>query len=204
MLADRRTILLIDEAQNLAEDVLEQLRLLTNLETAKRKLLQIILIAQPELREKLAQNNLRQLAQRVTGRYHLEPLSRDESDKYIDHRLRVAGALTEIFDPRARREVFRLSGGVPRVMNVICDRALLGAYSRETRTVNKRLVRRAANEVSGQPLPPAFMKFAVPIISVIGLMVLGAAMWAMVDRGAGCRNTGACEHAAGSSHSCRH
>jgi len=178
----RRTILLIDEAQNLAEDVLEQLRLLTNLETAKQKLLQIILIAQPELREKLSQNNLRQLAQRVTGRYHLEPLSRDESDKYIDHRLRVAGALTEIFDPRARREVFRLSGGVPRVMNVICDRALLGAYSRETRTVNKRLVRRAANEVSGQPLPPVFMKFAVPIISVIGLMVLGAAMWAMFDR----------------------
>jgi len=178
----RRTILLIDEAQNLAEDVLEQLRLLTNLETAKQKLLQIILIAQPELREKLAQNNLRQLAQRVTGRYHLEPLSRDEADKYIDHRLRVAGALTEIFDSRARREVFRLSGGVPRVMNVICDRALLGAYSRETRTVNKRLVRRAANEVSGQPLPPAFMKFAVPIISVIGLMVLGAAIWAMVDR----------------------
>lgn len=178
----RRTILLIDEAQNLAEDVLEQLRLLTNLETAKQKLLQIILIAQPELREKLSQNNLRQLAQRVTGRYHLEPLSRDESDKYIAHRLRVAGALTEIFDPRARREVFRLSGGVPRVMNVICDRALLGAYSRETRTVNKRLVRRAANEVSGQPLPPVFMKFAVPIISVIGLMVLGAAMWAMVDR----------------------
>jgi general secretion pathway protein A len=178
----RRTILLIDEAQNLAEDVLEQLRLLTNLETAKQKLLQIILIAQPELREKLAQNNLRQLAQRVTGRYHLEPLSRDEADKYIDHRLRVAGALTEIFDPRARREVFRLSGGVPRVMNVICDRALLGAYSRESRTVNKRLVRRAANEVSGQPLPPVFMKFAVPIISVIGLMVLGAAMWAMFDR----------------------
>ena len=178
----RRTILLIDEAQNLAEDVLEQLRLLTNLETAKQKLLQIILIAQPELREKLAQNNLRQLAQRVTGRYHLEPLSRDESDKYIDHRLRVAGALTEIFDPRARHEVFRLSGGVPRVMNVICDRALLGAYSRESRTVNKRLVRRAANEVSGQPLPPVFMKFAVSIVSVIGLMVLGAAMWAIFDR----------------------
>ena len=177
----RRTILLIDEAQNLAEDVLEQLRLLTNLETAKQKLLQIILIAQPELREKLSQNNLRQLAQRVTGRYHLEPLSRDESDKYIDHRLRVAGALTEIFDTRARREVFRLSGGVPRVMNVICDRALLGAYSRESRTVNKRLVRRAATEVSGQPLPPAIMKFAVPVISVITLMVLGAAMWAMFD-----------------------
>jgi general secretion pathway protein A len=178
----RRTILLIDEAQNLTEDVLEQLRLLTNLETAKQKLLQIILIAQPELREKLAQHNLRQLSQRVTGRYHLEPLSREEADKYIDHRLRVAGALTEIFDPRARHEVFRLSGGVPRVMNVICDRALLGAYSRESRTVNKRLVRRAANEVSGQPLPPAYMKFVVPVITVIGLMVLGAALWAIFDR----------------------
>ncbi len=178
----RRTILLIDEAQNLTEDVLEQLRLLTNLETAKQKLLQIILIAQPELREKLAQHNLRQLSQRVTGRYHLEPLSRDEADKYIDHRLRVAGALTEIFDSRARREVFRLSGGVPRVMNVICDRALLGAYSRESRTVNKRLVRRAANEVSGQSLPPAYMKFVVPVISVVGLMVLGAALWAMFDK----------------------
>jgi general secretion pathway protein A len=178
----RRTILLVDEAQNLAEDVLEQLRLLTNLETAKQKLLQIILIAQPELREKLAQHNLRQLSQRVTGRYHLEPLSREEADKYIDHRLRVAGALTEIFEPRARREVFRLSGGVPRVMNVICDRALLGAYSRESRTVNKRLVRRAANEVSGQALPPAYMKYVVPVVSVIGLMVLGAALWAMFDR----------------------
>jgi len=178
----RRTILLIDEAQNLAEDVLEQLRLLTNLETAKQKLLQIILIAQPELREKLAQHNLRQLSQRVTGRYHLEPLSREEADKYIAHRLRVAGALTEIFDTRARREVFRISGGVPRVMNVICDRALLGAYSRESRTVDKRLVRSAATEVSGRPQPPVITKFMVPVISVIGLIVLGAAMWVMVDR----------------------
>jgi general secretion pathway protein A len=178
----RRTILLIDEAQNLDDEVLEQLRLLTNLETAKQKLMQIILIAQPELREKLSQNKLRQLAQRVTGRYHLEPLSREEADQYIDHRLRVAGALTEIFDSHARREVFRLSGGVPRVMNVICDRALLGAYSRESRTVNKRLVRRAANEVSGQPLPPAYMKYVVPILSIIGLMVIGAAIWSVIDR----------------------
>ena len=97
-------------------------------------------------------------------------------------RLRVAGTLTEFFDPRARREVYRLSGGVPRVMNVICDRALLGAYSRESRTVNKRLVRRAANEVSGQSLPPVYVKFVVPVISVVGLIVLGAALWAMFDR----------------------
>ncbi len=178
----RRTILLIDEAQNLDDVVLEELRLLTNLETAKQKLLQIILIAQPELREKLSQTKLRQLAQRVTGRYHLEPLSREEAERYIDHRLRVAGALTEIFDPRARREVFRLSGGVPRIMNVICDRALLGAYSLESRTVDKRLVRRAANEVSGQSLPPAYMKYVVPVLSVLGLMVLGAAIWSAIDQ----------------------
>jgi len=173
----RRTILLIDEAQNLTEDVLEQLRLLTNLETAKQKLLQIILIAQPELRDKLSKSGLRQLTQRITGRYHLEPLSRDEACQYIDHRLRVAGALTEIFELPAKREVFRLSGGVPRVMNVICDRALLGAYSRESRLVNKRLVRKAAAEVSGQSVMPIILKWLVPAIGVAAAMFIGAALW---------------------------
>ena len=131
----RRTIILVDEAQNLARDVLEQVRLLTNLETSKQKLLQIILIGQPELRELLARTDLRQLAQRITGRYHLEPLSRIETAEYIEHRLRVAGALGEIFDGAAKREVFRRSQGVPRLINVICDRALLGAYSHESRRV---------------------------------------------------------------------
>jgi general secretion pathway protein A len=173
----RRTILLIDEAQNLAEDVLEQLRLLTNLETAKQKLLQIILIAQPELREKLSKSSLRQLTQRITGRYHLEPLSREESCKYIDHRLRVAGALTEIFDLPAKREVFRLSGGVPRIMNVICDRALLGAYSRESRLVSKRLVRKAAAEVSGQSIAPLIIKWLVPAIGIAAAVFIGASLW---------------------------
>lgn len=182
----RRTILLIDEAQNLSAAVLEQLRLLTNLETAKQKLLQIILIAQPELRDLLAQPNLRQLAQRVTGRYHLEPLSREEAAEYIDHRLRVAGALGEIFDAAAKREVYRLSGGIPRLMNVICDRALLGAYSRESRTINKRLVRRAAAEVSGHSLTPVLLKWVVPVGAVIGIMLVGAGVWSMFsDRGQG-------------------
>lgn len=167
----RRIILLIDEAQNLSEGVLEQLRLLTNLETARQKLLQIILIAQPELREKLAQENLRQLAQRVTGRYHLEPLSRDEALHYIDHRLRVAGALTEIFEPAAKREVFRLSAGIPRVMNVICDRALLGAYSQESRTVDKRLVRKAAAEVSGQAASRRWPAWLVPALGLAGFVI---------------------------------
>jgi general secretion pathway protein A len=169
----RRTILLVDEAQNLSEGVLEQLRLLTNLETARQKLLQIILIAQPELREKLAQESLRQLAQRVTGRYHLEPLSADEASRYIDHRLRVAGALTEIFEPAAKREVYRLSGGVPRIINVICDRALLGAYSKEMRTVNKRMVRKAASEVSGQTVRPGLLKWLLPALGIAGLVLAG-------------------------------
>jgi general secretion pathway protein A len=146
----RRTILVVDEAQNLAPAVLEQVRLLTNLETAKQKLLQIILIGQPELRELLARNDLRQLAQRITGRYHLEPLTREETAQYIEHRLRVAGALGEVFDSGAKKEVFRLSEGVPRLINVICDRALLGAYSQECRVVNRRLIKRAAAEVSGE------------------------------------------------------
>ena len=173
----RRTILLIDEAQNLSEGVLEQLRLLTNLETSKQKLLQIILIAQPELREKLAQENLRQLAQRVTGRYHLEPLSPEEAFQYIDHRLRVAGALTEIFEPAAKREVYRLTNGVPRIMNVICDRALLGAYSKESRTVNRRLVRKAASEVSGQTVRPGIMKWLVPALGIASLILAVTVLW---------------------------
>lgn len=180
----RRTILLIDEAQNLADDVLEQLRLLTNLETTRQKLLQIILIAQPELREKLSQNHLRQLAQRVTGRYHLESLSREEADQYIEHRLRVAGALTEIFDGPAKREVYRLSAGIPRVINVICDRALLGAYGQESRRVNKAIVRRAALEVSGQQPPSTLMKIALPVVAMLGLAAIGAAIWAVIDKAA--------------------
>ena len=144
----RRTILLVDEAQNLSPAVLEQVRLLTNLETAKQKLLQIILIGQPELRELLARNDLRQLAQRITGRYHLEPLSRDETAEYIEHRLRVAGALGEVFDKWCQtRPCLSLSQGVPRLVNVICDRALLGAYSQESRTGHAaNLIRRACGE----------------------------------------------------------
>ncbi|MEX2125065.1 MAG: AAA family ATPase [Woeseia sp.] len=178
----RRTILLVDEAQNLSAAVLEQLRLLTNLETAKQKLLQIVLIAQPELRDLLSQTSLRQLAQRVTGRYHLEPLSRDESARYIDHRLKVAGGLGEIFDAGAKREVYRLSGGIPRLMNVICDRALLGAYSRETRKVNNRIVRRAAAEVSGQSLTPVILKWALPVVGVVGVALAIIGIWSLINR----------------------
>lgn len=173
----RRTILVVDEAQNLSPAVLEQVRLLTNLETAKQKLLQIILIGQPELRELLARNDLRQLAQRITGRYHLEPLTRDETAQYIEHRLRVAGALGEVFDSGAKREVFKLSQGVPRLVNVICDRALLGAYALESRRVTARLIRRAAAEVSGElERTPVWGRLGIAA-AVIALAVVAAATW---------------------------
>ena len=178
----RRTILLVDEAQNLSPDVLEQLRLLTNLETAKQKLLQIILIAQPELRDVLARNDLRQLAQRVTGRYHLEPLSRKESGQYIDHRLKVAGALGEVFDDAAKQEVFKLSGGVPRIINVICDRAMLGAYSRETRKIGKKLVERAAAEVSGQKFVAGLTRWAAPVLGIAGAGIIALGIWSLLKQ----------------------
>jgi general secretion pathway protein A len=175
----RRTILVVDEAQNLRPDVLEQVRLLTNLETSKQKLLQIILIGQPELRELLSRTDLRQLAQRITGRYHLQPLCREETASYVEHRLKVAGALGEIFDAGAKNEVFRLSQGVPRLVNVICDRALLGAYSLETRIVTKRIVRRAAAEISGEELPSAWSRWALPAFGTAGIAVIAAGFWAL-------------------------
>ncbi len=155
--AGRRVILIVDEAQNLSPSVLEHVRMLTNLETPSHKLLQIILIGQPELRELLARNDLRQLAQRVTGRYHLSPLDREETLGYIRHRLGVAGASQDIFSERALAEVHRLSSGIPRVINVCCDRALLGAYTRETHKVGAALVRRAAGEVYGRRFAAAWV-----------------------------------------------
>jgi len=179
----RRTILVVDEAQNLSRDVLEQVRLLTNLETSKQKLLQIILIGQPELRELLARNDLRQLAQRITGRYHLEPLSREETATYIEHRLKVAGALGEVFEPGAKREVFRLSGGVPRLINVICDRALLGAYTRESRRVSKTLVRQAKEEIYGDGTNTPLPRWLLPAAGVAAAAVLMAGAWQFYGSG---------------------
>jgi general secretion pathway protein A len=169
--AGRRVVLIVDEAQNLSAEVLEQVRLLTNLETESQKLLQIILIGQPELRAQLERNDLRQLAQRVTARYHLEPLGREDTLAYVRHRLRIAGATSDIFTAAALREVYRLSGGVPRVINVICDRALLAAYSAEQHEVGATLVRRAASEVFDRRLAPVWLK---PTISALVVLVLGA------------------------------
>jgi general secretion pathway protein A len=176
----RRIIVLVDEAQNLSIDVLEQVRLLTNLETATQKLLQIILIGQPELRELLDRTDLRQLAQRITGRYHLMPLSREETKGYVRHRLRVAGATEEIFTPRALLELHRLSLGIPRVINVACDRALLGAYTQESKKISASLVRRAAGEVYGRRFLPTWLGWAVGSMAAAALaatLFLGWQYW---------------------------
>jgi len=176
----RRIIVLVDEAQNLSFDVLEQVRLLTNLETPTQKLLQIILIGQPELRELLDRTDLRQLAQRITGRYHLMPLSREETKGYVRHRLRVAGATGEIFTPGALLELHRLSQGIPRVINVACDRALLGGYTRETKKITASLVRRAAGEVYGRRFFPTWLGWVVGslgIAALCGTLFLGWQFW---------------------------
>src|SRR4051794_34271247 len=156
----KRIVLVVDEAQNHAPEVLEQVRLLTNLETETQKLLQIILIGQPELRELLGRVELRQLAQRITGRYHLDPLSDDESAAYVRHRLRVAGSTREIFSNGALREVQRLAGGVPRLINIISDRALLGAFTEDRHLVGASVVRRAAGEVFGKHIQPRWLPWA--------------------------------------------
>jgi general secretion pathway protein A len=180
----RRTVLIIDEAQNLSADVLEQIRLLTNLETVAEKLLQIILIGQPELTHLLAGRQLRQLAQRITARYHLLPFSASDTIAYIRHRLRVGGRGSELFTWAAMRWVHRLSGGVARLINVICDRALLGAYAHDLRRIDVATVRRAGREVRGTAPPdPRRGRLAWTVglaalgLAGVALAILGTSLW---------------------------
>jgi general secretion pathway protein A len=163
--------------RTLTPATLEQVRLLTNLETGSQKLLQIILIGQPELREVLDRVELRQLAQRITGRYHLAPLSRTETAAYVNHRLKVAGSNLEIFTGAALREVHRLSGGVPRIINVICDRALLGAFTQEQHHIGAGMIREAASEVYGRSFNPPWMKALVGSAGGVAAFGLGLGIW---------------------------
>ncbi|MGH8109048.1 MAG: ExeA family protein [Arenimonas sp.] len=142
-----RVVLIIDEAQNLSADALEQVRLLTNLETNTQKLLQIILLGQPELRDLLARRDLRQLSQRITARFHLTPLNETETQQYLRHRFAVAGGPQFPFTADAIQALYRYSNGVPRLLNIIADRALLAAYVHENKTVDKKLVSMAAKEI---------------------------------------------------------
>ncbi|MGL6112795.1 MAG: ExeA family protein [Rubrivivax sp.] len=206
----QNNVLIIDEAQSLSAEVLEQLRLLTNLETNERKLLQIILIGQPELRDMLARPELEQLAQRVIARYHLGALTARETSRYIRHRLAVAGLSTALpFDGQAIQRIHVLSRGVPRRINLLCDRALLGAYASGKALAGVDIVDKAAAEVLAQvprrspwslPLSArARLGVMVGVGALLGAALLGAAMlaWDVVRSPATGTGTGSSQHQAG-------
>lgn len=173
----RRAVLIIDEAQNLSADVLEQLRLLTNLETNQRKLLQIILLGQSELKDMLSQPELRQLSQRVIARYHLGPLSKKDVSAYIMHRLAIAGLQRQLFTASTIDKLYRLSGGIPRLINVLCDRSLLGAFVQGKDRVNKSTLTKAAREVFGETkVHDRQRKTASWLLPVIMLVVFGSVL----------------------------
>ena len=186
----RNTVLMIDEAQHLDFDVLEQIRLLTNLETNSEKLLQIILIGQPELAQVLARPELRQLNQRITARYNLGPLSLQETEAYIAHRLEVAGLPPgrELFPAGVIRGIHRKTRGIPRLINVLCDRMLLAAYGQGANQVDKGMLAQAAHEVMGEdsqvgdrglPHPALLSSAAVLLVAVfIGMALL---LWPLAD-----------------------
>jgi len=174
----KNCVLVIDEAQNLTPGVLEQIRLLSNLETETTKLMQIVLIGQPELMQHLSLDELRQLNQRITARYHLRPLERQETLQYIAYRLRVAGGRKRInFTPGAVKVIYKHSGGTPRVINAICDRALLIGYTRETREITGKIAEQAWKEVRGEVFrkkkeKSSGLKRLVPSSTVIALAAL--------------------------------
>jgi general secretion pathway protein A len=175
----RNSMLIIDEAQNLSVEVLEQLRLLTNLETNERKLLQIVLIGQPELRDMLAQPALEQLAQRVIARYHLAALSAQETASYIQHRLTTAGLNSASpFQPQSMQRIHQLTQGVPRRINLLCDRALLGAYAQGTHEVSRRILDKAAHELFDGPARRRTRRYLLPGMASAALLA-GAAALAM-------------------------
>ncbi len=169
----RCAIILIDEAQHLSFAVLEQLRLLTNIDANNKKPLQVILIGQTELQQKLKLKEFRQLAQRITARYHLLPLSRPQCEYYIEHRLRVAGAQFPIFDKGAFVQVFKYSQGVPRLINLLCERCLLSAYTQDKATISARVVQQAAMEMHFSASTSKFGQYWKTLLCVtLGLLVL--------------------------------
>ena len=181
----QNNILIIDEAQMLSVDVLEQLRLLTNLETNERKLLQIVLIGQPELRTMLERPELEQLAQRVIARFHLKALSEVETEHYIRHRLSVAGLTRGLpFDRKALRRIHEIARGVPRRINLLCDRVMLGAYGHNRHSIDLAMIDKAALEVFGKAeaevgdSSPASQRKAKWIVVSAGVLLLGVASFA--------------------------
>jgi general secretion pathway protein A len=177
----RNAVLIIDEAQNLAVPVLEQMRLLTNLETNERKLLQIILIGQPELATILERPELRQLSQRIVARYHLGPLNKAEVAAYVEHRLDISGAKRTLFPKSLMGHLHKLSGGIPRVINILCDRALLGAFTQGREHVRRENIGQAAKEVFHQP-PVQRSTMLRPLLSALVLVAGGAVATAVYQQ----------------------
>jgi type II secretory pathway predicted ATPase ExeA len=171
---DINTLLIIDEAQHLEPQVLEQLRLLTNLETNTKKLLQVILIGQPELQQLLKRRDLRQLAQRITARYHLLPLDKSELTLYIKHRLSVADCHRALFNKGALAAIHQLSQGIPRLINLICHSALMEAYNSNNAVVDKKIVLKAASNALGDDfLPPSWWQYkSVKTAVVVSLLLV--------------------------------
>jgi general secretion pathway protein A len=177
--ADRighRTVLIIDEAQNLTPEALEQIRLLTNLETGNHKLLQIILVGQPELKKLLKRHNLRQLSQRITARYHLLPLSKKDTKAYINHRLAISGVSRPLFSDSAVKLIFRYSAGIPRLINILCDRALLGGYVSNKDQINTEIIYQAIEEVTGQAVRKFNPQILIFVFSFL-LVFVGVINW---------------------------
>ncbi len=148
---DNNVVLIIDEAQNLSHRLLEQIRMLSNLETENEKLIQIVLVGQPELRDKLKSSSLRQLRQRIAVRYHIEALGKEEVPFYISHRLKLAGAngSAPLFEEAAFDEIYHYSKGIPRLINIVCDKALLSCFVLEKRMINAEMVRQSVQEIEG-------------------------------------------------------
>jgi general secretion pathway protein A len=180
---DRDVVLLVDEAQDLSAEVLEQVRLISNLETDTEKLIQIVLMGQSELQEMMRRHDLRQLAQRVTARYHLAPLDRAETEEYVRHRLSVAGGLTTVhFTPEALSAVHQSSSGVPRLVNLICDRALLAGYVQGTHTITRTMAEQAAREAMGERPPGRRLPVALQAGALAAALVLAGLTGAALAR----------------------
>ncbi|WP_461517629.1 ExeA family protein [Porticoccus sp.] len=174
----RNTVLMVDEAQNLSTELIEHLRLLTNLETSEKKLLQIMLVGQPELRDKIALPEMQQMAQRITARFHLGPLSKSEVAAYVRHRLNVAGAKRELFRDDSLNQLWRLTGGVPRLINIICDRALLGTYTLKRHKVDRPVLEDAAAEVLGRHVKHGAAMSTAWLWGMLAIGLAAAAFWA--------------------------
>lgn len=177
----RNTVLIIDEAQHLRPEVLEQLRLLTNLETDTKKLLQVILIGQPELQLLLKRQELRQLAQRITARYHLLPLNEDEIALYVLHRLQVAGRFEPLFTRKAIKVLHKYSGGIPRLINLLCERALMAGYAQSKVPIDHHMVRQAAAEVLGEEEPQPNKLLWPSAIAAALVVAFGVSYWLFTE-----------------------